>query len=110
MEDMEKGALTETVFYILLSLFTPLHGYGIMQKVKAFSKGRVELGAGTLYGALNTLLERGWIQSASSLEPSRKKDYIITSLGKDALRREMTRLEELLANGRTILKAGGTEK
>ena len=45
---MESIALTEAVFYILLSLDEPLHGYGIMQKAQEFSGGRVRLAAGTL--------------------------------------------------------------
>ena len=49
---MGTTALTEAVFYILLSLDTPLHGYGIMQNVERLSGGRVRLAAGTLYGAL----------------------------------------------------------
>ena len=57
----ESIALTEAVYYILLSLCSPLHGYGIMQRVEEMSAGRVKLAAGTLYGALNTLKERGWI-------------------------------------------------
>ena len=28
----KQNALTEPVYYILLSLLTPMHGYGIMQK------------------------------------------------------------------------------
>ena len=48
---MGTTALTEAVFYILLSLDTPLHGYGIMQNVESLSGGRVRLAAGTLYGA-----------------------------------------------------------
>ena len=60
---MGTTALTEAVFYILLSLDTPLHGYGIMQNVEHLSGGRVRLAAGTLYGALATLTERGWIVS-----------------------------------------------
>ena len=56
----ESIALTEAVYYILLSLCSPLHGYGIMQRVEEMSAGRVKLAAGTLYGALNTLKERGW--------------------------------------------------
>lgn len=42
----EQGALTEAVFYILLSLHEPLHGYGIMQKVQELTNGRVVLGPG----------------------------------------------------------------
>ena len=51
-------ALTEATYYILLSLYTPQHGYGIMQQAEALSHGRVHLAAGTLYGALNTLCDK----------------------------------------------------
>ena len=54
--------LTETTFYILISLLEPLHGYGIMQKVEDLSGGRIKLGPGTLYGALNNLLEAKMIE------------------------------------------------
>ena len=43
---MGTTALTEAVFYILLSLDTPLHGYGIMQAITALTDGRVNIGAG----------------------------------------------------------------
>jgi DNA-binding PadR family transcriptional regulator len=52
----ENSALTEAVYYILLSLYTPLHGYGIMQNVERLSSGRVKLAAGTLYGAIAAML------------------------------------------------------
>ncbi|MBQ4101229.1 MAG: PadR family transcriptional regulator, partial [Oscillospiraceae bacterium] len=52
---MPNPALTEAVYYILLSLTKPMHGYGIMQNVETLSNGRVKLAAGTLYGAINTL-------------------------------------------------------
>lgn len=58
---MENPALTETTYYILLSLYHPRHGYGIMQETQQLSGGRVRLAAGTLYGALNALCEKGWI-------------------------------------------------
>lgn len=99
----EYGALTEGVYYILLSLLTPMHGYGIMQNVKLLSNQRVELGAGTLYGALSTLVERGWIELLVGGEDSRKKEYQITELGKSIVKSEMTRLDELLTNGRKLL-------
>lgn len=99
----EYGALTEGVYYILLSLLTPMHGYGIMQNVKLLSNQRVELGAGTLYGALSTLVERGWIELLVGRVDSRKKEYQITELGKLIVQSEMTRLDELLTNGRKLL-------
>ena len=53
----ETSALTESTYYILLSLWTPQHGYGIMQQTEQLSGERVRLAAGTLYGALNALCD-----------------------------------------------------
>ena len=103
-ESSERGALTEAVFYILLSLHAPMHGYGIMQNVKELSGGRVHLGAGTLYGALNTLMEKQWIRAVPGEKDSRKKEYEVTGSGKLALEDEMARLEELLENGKRIIR------
>lgn len=104
---MANPALTEGVYYILLSLMQPMHGYGIMQNVEQLSNGRVRLAAGTLYGALNTLLEKGWIQALPEIQDSRKKEYAITGLGKEALKLEIARLRELIENGNRIW--GGME-
>ena len=60
MTSDERRPLTETIFYVLLALGAPLHGYGIMQQVNELTAGRVALGAGTLYGALTNLTEKGW--------------------------------------------------
>ena len=101
---MPNIALTEAVYYILLSLMQPLHGYGIMQTVESLSGGRVRLAAGTLYGALNTLLEKGWISALPGEKDSRKKEYLITELGKAAVAQELLRLKELLDNGTKIME------
>ena len=47
----KETPLTEAFFYILLALRLPNHGYGVIQEVEELTKGRVVLGAGTLYGA-----------------------------------------------------------
>ena len=98
-----QGALTEAVFYILLSLTQSRHGYGIMQNVQQLANGRITLAAGTLYGAINTLLDKGWIESLPEVKESRKKEYIITDEGLLVLKAEISRLEELLTNGKNIL-------
>ena len=95
--------MTEGVYYILLSLNTPMHGYGIMQNVELLSGGRVRLAAGTLYGAINTMLERGWIQSLPGETDSRRKEYQLTNAGRSVLQEEIHRLDELLSNGKRIL-------
>lgn len=102
--NLSNPALTEAVYYILLSLTEPLHGYGIMQNVEQLSNGRVKLAAGTLYGAITTLLEKGWISALSEEKGSRKKEYIITDSGKEMLRFEISRLKELVENGNRIMK------
>jgi DNA-binding PadR family transcriptional regulator len=102
-EVKESIALTEAVYYILLSLYRPMHGYGIMQNVAALSGGRVNLAAGTLYGAINTLLEKGYITALPGGENSRKKEYKITRAGSEVISGELERLRELVKNGELIL-------
>lgn len=94
--------LTEGVYYILLALFEPNHGYGIMQLTEQLSKGRVHLGAGTIYGAIKSLIKKGWIITYE--EDGRKKDYIITELGKKIVEQEIIRLRELYDNGIQITR------
>lgn len=101
---MSNPALTEAVYYILLSLMDPRHGYGIMQNVEGLSGGRVKLAAGTLYGAINALLEKGWIAAVPGEKESRKKEYQITAQGQRMLADELNRLRELIANGERILE------
>ena len=98
----EHIALTESTYYILLSLYKPLHGYGIMQRAAELSGGRVRLAAGTLYGALNALVDKGWI----ALLPveGRKKEYRLTSDGVKILKNELERLRELVASGDMVMK------
>ena len=101
---MAESALTEGVYYILLSLLTPRHGYGIMQNTEALSGGRVRLAAGTLYGALTTLVDKGWIEAAPGEDGGRQKRYRITPRGREVLLGEWNRLGELYDNGKDLLK------
>lgn len=100
----ENMVLTEAVFYTLLALHEPLHGYGIMQETEKMSNGRLRLSAGTLYGVLSSMLEKGWIKALPNEEESRRKDYQITESGKSVAANELSRLEELVLNGKKILK------
>ena len=100
----ENIALTEAVYFILLTLTKPLHGYGIMQKTEQLSAGRVHLAAGTLYGALNTLCDKGWIKELPVQAGSRKKEYVITETGREVLENELNRLRQLVQAGEEMLK------
>ena len=101
---MENLVLTESTYYILLSLYTPQHGYGIMQQTEQLSGGRIRLAAGTLYGALNALCEKGWIVPLPVREDSRKKEYKLTEKGLTVLKNELMRLRQLVENGETVLQ------
>lgn len=104
MRDNAKGgALTEVTFYILLALHRPRHGYAVMQFVEERTAGRLILGAGTLYGALNALQEKGWIAPVGA-DAGRKKEFAVTPLGREMAARELARLKELANTAEEILK------
>ena len=91
--------LTEAVFYILLALRKPNHGYGIIQEVQELTNGRLTLGAGTLYGAIQSLAKKDWIRIYSEdTESRKKKEYIITDEGRAVFEAEKARLNELVKN------------
>ena len=109
MRDNAKGgALTEVTFYILLALYMPRHGYAVMQFIEEQTAGRLSLGAGTLYGALNALQEKGWIQPRGD-GGGRKKEFIITPLGQEIAEKELARLAELAKTAADIIGGAAYE-
>jgi DNA-binding PadR family transcriptional regulator len=94
-DDVKGGALTEVTFLILLSLYRPRHGYAVMQYIEERTGGRLLLGAGTLYGALNALLKKGWIEPFGT-GSERKKNYVVTESGKRAAENELGRLKQVV--------------
>lgn len=99
----KQGPLTEALFYILLAARRPIHGYGIIQEVAEMTGGQVTLGPGTLYGAINLLLERGWIVLYSADPGSRKKkEYVITPQGRAVFAAELRRLQGMVENGKKM--------
>jgi DNA-binding PadR family transcriptional regulator len=95
--------LTEATFYILVALKEPLHGYGVMQKVGEISKNRVQLGPGTLYGALSNLQAMGLIETVEEIGHERRKLYSMTEIGLRVAEHEVNRFEELARHGRILL-------
>lgn len=87
--------LTETVYYILLALIEPAHGYAIMARVESMSEGAVRLAPGTLYGALENLQKQGSIVRVESADP-RRKVYAITPAGYDTLGQDADRMAHMV--------------
>lgn len=94
---MDQGPMTEAAYYILLALLKPGHGYGMMQRIRELSGGRLVMGPGTLYGVLNRMNKEGLIVLTG--EEGRRKNYAITEAGTTALLAEYDRLKRLVADG-----------
>lgn len=117
MDQSEYLPLQEPTFFILLSLANePRHGYAILKDVEALSGGKIRLGTGTLYGAINRLLDQGLIQRSPNgvargdpgSHPGKpRKAYQLTQTGLRVLRAETTRLNHLLSAAR--LRLGDTQ-
>ena len=101
--------MTETTFLILLTLYTPNHGYGIMQFIEWATEGRVVLGAGTLYGAMNTLAKKKWIVPLDDEADSKRKRYVISDIGKQKAEAELRRMSQVWKLAATIIGGGGNE-
>ncbi|MFJ7951661.1 PadR family transcriptional regulator [Lysinibacillus sp. NPDC096418] len=85
--------MTETAFYILLSLTEPRHGYGIIKRVEELTDGRLKLGSGTIYGTLTKMQKDEMISIFA--DERRKTIYEVTGIGKKVMQAEMVRLKEL---------------
>ena len=97
--------MTETIFYTLLALLEPNHGYGIMKFVRELTNDRVKMGTGTLYTMLGRLVDDQMILVMN--EENGKKTYQITEEGRAILLLEVDRLRRQYENGEKIL--GGKE-
>ncbi len=94
---METFALSEPVLLVLLSLAEqPRHGYSILKDVESLSGGGVLLSTGTLYGALQRLLDNGWIERVEEDEtPRDRRTYRLTLRGRRNLQMEIERMRHL---------------
>ena len=100
--EKEYMPMSESLFYIMLSLHEPRHGYGISKYVSILTEGRVKISCATMYGTLNKLQKSGLICVFD--ESDNRITYELTSRGKALLRSETARLHKLTADADTLLK------
>ena len=82
--------LTEQMYYLLLALYAPGHGYAVMERVREMSRGRLQLGPGTLYTLLARFEKEGLITLALRIDTSitAVMDYFEIFLGRMMLCRK----------------------
>lgn len=86
--------MTDPTLLVLTSLADgEKHGYAMMQDIAAFAD--VNLGPGTLYGAITRLEERGWIAPVGPKD--RRQPYAITGAGREYLTSELKKLQRFSA-------------
>lgn len=105
MPRIKFQTLTEQMFYTLLCLREECYGMDILDRVPAMTKGRVNVGSGTLYTLLEQFLEAGMIRETKV--EGRRRSYILTDKGRDVLEKEYGRICAQAADYRRIL---GEEK
>jgi DNA-binding PadR family transcriptional regulator len=93
----QEGPMTEAMYYVLLALSKPTHGYQLMIDIKEISGGRIEMGPGTLYGVLTRMLKENLLNIKQ--DDGRRKTYELTAQGKIALEAEYQRLKFMIRDG-----------
>ena len=101
MARKKLDTLTEQMYYLLLALHKPGHGYAIMERVKKMTDGRLQVGPGTLYTLLSRF-ESEWVIQLDHVEENRKV-YCLTDRGRELLRQEYERLRHQVADGAAVL-------
>jgi len=91
------GPMTEAMYYVLLALMNPSHGYKLMSEIHTVSQGRLSMGPGTLYGVLARMQKDKLITMVE--EAGRRKIYRITRDGMEAFRFEYRRLRHMVLDG-----------
>ena len=98
MGGRERGALTEPMFYVLMSfLHRDMCGIDISEFVEQKTRGRVHLGPGTLYTLLGKFLDGGLIEETEV--DGRRRTYRITPKGRAVFQEELDRLRACAADG-----------
>ena len=100
MARIKFHTLTEQMFYALLCLKEECYGMDILDRVPAMTGGRVNIGSGTLYTLLEQFAQAEMIRETKV--EGRRRSYVLTEKGKEALEKECTRLTAQLTDYRLI--------
>ena len=103
----ETGELTDSIFFTLLVLTEPIHGYLIMQKVAEITNNNIIIGPATMYTTLGKMVSVGWIED-KEIDNSKKK-YHITPKGMEVLEENLKLRQFLLDVAKKSIGGGSDE-
>jgi len=98
------GELTDTAFYILLSLVEAKHGYLIMKSIENLTNNQFNIGPASMYTTIKKLLSAEFIELFKEENDDKRKTYIATEKGIELLRKEVKRRKEMIRHAEQILK------
>mgnify|MGYP001553429903 CR=1 FL=1 len=100
--------MSDSMYYMMLSLTTPQHGYGVMKHVEELTKGETKIGPGTLYTNLTKMEENGWIVQRDDIEveDERRVPYSLTEAGIVVFQHELERRALQVEQGKLALAEG----
>ena len=86
----------------------PQHGYGIAQRLRAWSDDVLQVGESSLYPALQRLLLRGWVKAewGASDNNRRARFYTLTAAGRKQLAVERNEFDRLILAIHKVLNTG----
>ena len=105
VDSLEMGELTDTAFYILLSLVEAKHGYLIMKSIETLTQHQISIGPASMYTTIKKLVAAGLIEQLPQEET--RKTYIATRQGIDLLKKETERRREMVLHADEILSRKG---
>jgi len=87
--------LTDSVFYIMSALSEPLHGYAVMKLIEDTTEGAFVIGPASLYTIIKKLVKESYIELHDESD-SRRKVYVLTEKGKQALEMDIARRKVMI--------------
>lgn len=103
IDSLEMGELTDTAFYILLSLVEAKHGYLIMKSIETMTNNQFSIGPASMYTTIKKLLSAEFIELYRE-DDDKRKTYIATKKGIELLKKEVERRKDMIRHAEQILK------
>src|SRR5512143_2274182 len=95
--DLLQGTLDLLILKTLA--LTPMHGFGVSQRIRQLSRAVLDVQQGSLYPALHRLERRGWVRARWGISDNnrRARFYELTRAGRRQLEVETRGWERLVA-------------